>query len=145
MAKKRIKRQAVDITEGLAKIRQVVKRANSLPWLEVGNDLRESIFFNFDVEGRMGPTPGTGGSMKWPKRKDNKPHKILDRLGYLKISNQVEPRNNGVSVASRGLDYNRAQNLGYPGNNLPRREFQVAQPQDILNIQNLFERHLISE
>ena len=144
MPKKRIKRQAVDITEGLKKIRHVVKRANTLPWLEAGNDLRESIFHNFDVGGRMSDVPGIGGPKKWKKRKDNKPHKILDRFGYLKISNQVEPRTNGVSIASRGLDYNRAQNLGYPGNNLPRREFQVAQPQDIIDTQNLFERHLIT-
>ena len=127
-----------------AKLKRFSKRAENLPWDFAGRLVKKSIEKNFDVGGRYSSKNSKiGGSKKWVRRKKTVAWPILKKSLKLKNSIYWQPIQDGVQVGSRGLKYNRAQNLGYDGNNLPARPFVVIQPLDINKISARFKSHII--
>lgn len=136
--------RGVEIKNALQKINRVVKRANTLPWLTAGVNLKLSVQKNFDVGGRYNAASldNSGGSNKWVPRKKNYSHPTLKKSGKLKANHSVRIIQNGVAVENRGLAYSAVHNYGYEFGNIPSRPFLVAQQNDIKDVQKMFEVHL---
>jgi phage gpG-like protein len=135
----------IDTTGMQAKLLRVKKRINTIPWKQAGEIVKQSMHKNFEVGGRYSRVGSVkGGSRKWRARKKKAAWKILRKSGKLQRSFYVSPKPNSVVVGSRGLDYNRAHNLGYSKRKLPARPFLVVQAQDLANVKELVKNHLIS-
>ncbi len=107
-------------------------RLDFLPWLQVGEIVRQSVHLNFVKGGR--PT-------KWPKRRRSYPHPILRASDTLKNAHYIETILNGVAVGNR-LIYQAVHNFGYPPRNIPQREYLLVQDRDRNDINKLFRKHL---
>ena len=138
--------QGVIIKEAIQKINRVVKRADTLPWLAAGVNLKLSVQKNFDVGGRYNAasSENQGGNNRWVPRKKNYSHPVLKKTGKLKMNHSVRVTQNGVAVENRGLVYNAVHNYGYNFGGIPRRAYLVAQENDLKDIKNMFETHIVT-
>jgi len=137
-------RITINNTEATRKLKTLILRAQSMPWRQAGEIVKQSIQKSFETGGaykRAGSV--MGGPNKWRPRKKTASWKILRKSGALQKSIYVYPVSDRVYVGSRGLAYNRAHNLGYPQGNLPARPFLVVQNSDIVAIKRLFRKHLL--
>lgn len=135
----------IDTSGAEEKLKRLKKRLNSIPWRQVGEIAKQSMQKNFDVGGRYSRAGSIkGGSRKWKARKKKAAWKILRKSGKLQRSFYVRESVDSVVIGSRGVSYNRAHNLGYPGRNLPARTFLVVQAQDKKVMSKLIKDHLIS-
>ena len=133
----------IDTSQLDIKINRINKRAENLPWAKAGVILKQSMRKNFDTGGRyLNRNSKIGGSKKWVKRKKNVPWPLLKKSLALKNSMYWQLLPNGVKSGSRGLPYNRSQNLGNPRTSLAARPFVVAQKQDIANISAIFKNYV---
>ncbi len=122
----------VKVDKVLNRLRKLEANADTLPWARVGNHVRDSIKLNFDSGGRP---------VKWPPRKDNLPHPLLNKSGKLMNSFYVTLISNGVAVGTK-VKYQAAQNYGFPPRNIPARKFLMVQPDDMLKIDNIITNHI---
>lgn len=116
------------------RIEKMEINVNSIPWGDIGNEVKKSIDLNFDQSGR--PT-------RWTPRKKNKPWPILKKSGKLKEGTYFENIKNGVAVGNRVI-YQAVHNFGYPANNILQREYHMLQNDDIENIEQKIKKHIIS-
>ena len=133
----------INSTQATRKLKTLLLRCNTMPWRQAGEIVKQSIQQSFETGGAYKSASSImGGPNKWRPRKKSAAWKILRKTGALQRSIYVYPVSDRVYVGSRGLAYNRAQNLGYPQNNLPARPFLVVQNRDIVAIKRLFKNHL---
>ena len=123
----------VDASKLLNRLNKFEGNLNTLPWMQAGGIVRNSILENFVAQGRP---------KKWAPRKDKLSHPILDKSGKMKGSIDIAPLNNGVSVGTRGISYAKFPQHGTKF--MPARPYVMVQPGDIKDIQVLFRKHLLS-
>ena len=123
----------VDASKLLGRLNKFESNLNTLPWLQAGGIVRNSILENFVAQGRP---------KKWAPRKDKLSHPILDKTGKMKNSIDIEPIKDGVSVGTRGISYAKYPQRGTKF--MPERKYVMDQPEDIKDIENLFRKHLLS-
>ena len=131
----------IDTTGAERKLAQLQQRINKLPWRQAGEIVKQSIQASFETGGNYS-TVGSplAGRNKWSPRKKVVAWKILKKSSALQKSIYVYPVNNRSYIGSRGLDYNRAHNLGYGA--IPARPFLVVKDADIRAISTLFRNYL---
>lgn len=122
----------VDARNVLQRLNKMAKNVDTLPWIQVGNLVRESVKDNFTAGGRPN---------KWVPRKVSKPWPILVKSGTLKNSHYVELIQNGVKVGNK-VPYQAVHNFGYPPRNIAQREYLMVQPEDFLKIDNIITNHI---
>jgi len=131
---------SVDISKAEAKLKRIMKQAQTLPWNTAGNILLHSIDQNFQVGGRYSKEGSfVGGSRKWVKTKRR--NRILVKTGTLKNRIKKIVRADGVTIKSTQV-YSAAQQFGYEPNDLPARPFIVHQKKDLEDIGKAFIAHL---
>jgi len=123
----------VDASKLLNRLNQFETNLNTLPWMQAGGIVRNSILENFVAQGRP---------KKWAPRKDKLSHPILDKSGKLKGSIDIAPIKDGVSVGTRGISYAKFPQLGTK--KMVARPYVMVQGEDIKDIQALFRKHLLS-
>jgi len=132
----------VDTSEVQKALNRIVQIADGeLPWKSIGITAELSVDQNFEQGGRYNTKEDpVGGPNKWVKRKKDVPWDLLQKSLKLRQSIYSKPSKDGVDIGSKGLAYNRAQNLGSPGNNLPARPFLTIAPDDLQKITDEIEQ-----
>jgi len=133
---------SIDISRALRKLRRVAERSDSLPWLEIGELVRDSVKENFRVGGRYSPLEEKmGGSNRWIERKKSASWPVLRKSDTLMENHYVELVQNGVAVGNR-LIYAAVHNYGYPDKNIEKRPYLVVQPEDLVKIDNIISNYI---
>lgn len=114
------------------KIKRILQRSSTIPWLQAGEIGRASIRKNFLSGGRPN---------KWAPRKINVSWPPLIKSGELMMSIYNEPFQDGVALGSRKV-YAAAQNFGYPPRKIKARKFLIIPKEDILIIRNFIRLYL---
>jgi len=118
-------------------LNDVEKELANLPWLEMGENIKQSVFQNFAVGGRYSSSSSPiGGPRKWAPREESQPWPTLKKTGKLMLDTYVTALNNGIILGNRGNDYNAAVNFGIPSRGVPPRPFLVIQPEDLKKIED---------
>lgn len=125
----------IDAKRAIDRLRKIANNIETIPWLTIGELVRDSVHTNFDAQGRP---------VRWPGRKDTKSHPLLQKSGRLKNSIYVEEIKDGVQVGSR-VPYQAVHNFGYPPRNIPQRKYLMVQPQDEIRIRKTIKNHILKK
>ena len=134
----------VNSRRAILKLKGVERKADKLPYSEIGRILDDSIDRNFASGGRYSsPNSIFGGSKTWERLKGST-RRPLEDTGTLRRSITYRVQGNQVELYSDNSVanvYGTAQNFGYPPRNLVARPFMVIQSEDDKRIEDVLAKH----
>jgi len=134
----------VDASGAMRKLKAAAKKAQALPYTQIGAMLDQSIDINFASGGRYSQDGSVaGGSKTWEPLQDSS-RRPLERTGRLRRSISYKVRGNTVELYvddSIANLYASVQNYGYDAGGIPARPFMTVQPEDDSRIEDILAKH----